>query len=304
MIKKGFMTFTIVDVFAEKKYAGNRLAVVKVDRRLPAGEMQKIAKEFNFSETTFILSGRQKNGGYDFRIFTPEKEIPFAGHPTLGTAYVIQKEIIKRPVRRIVLNLEIGQIPVEIMHKWRPQGSAPAVDKLIMKQTDPVFGRTFNKKRIASVLNIRSSDIDRRFPVEEVSTGLPFILVPLKTLEALKKAKIERIKYFRLIKGTDAKAIFIFCHETYNKQNHISARMFADYFGIPEDPATGSANGCLAGYLVKHRYFGTDNIDIRVEQGYEMSRPSLLFLKAARNGKKIDIHVGGKVIEVARGVLI
>lgn len=295
--------FYILDVFAEKKFAGNQLAVVRVQQPLSASEMQKTAREFNFSETTFILSGKANKAGYEVRIFTPEQEIPFAGHPTLGTAYVIQKELIKKPVNEIILNLKAGQIPVEIKYKGKTQGT-PSIDKLIMKQLDPFFGKTFNKKQIASVLNIRFSDIDQRFPVEEVSTGLPFILVPLKTLDAVKKAKMEQDKYFSFVRDIDAKAVFIFCSETYDKRNHLNARMFADYFGIPEDPATGSANGCLAGYLVKHRYFGTDNIDIRVEQGYEINRPSLLFLKALRKGGKIEIYVGGKVAEIARGILL
>lgn len=288
--------FYLVDVFAENKHTGNQLAVVSGEK-LSDTEMQMIAREFNFSETTFILSGRIKNGGYDVRIFTPEQEVPFAGHPTLGTAYIIQKEIIKKPVKTILLNLKIGPIPIEIVYRKN------TADRLTMKQMQPTFGRTFNKNQIASVLNIRTSEIDTRFPVEEVSTGLPFILVPLKTLASVKKARIEQDNYFELVKKADAKAILIFCPETYNEDNQLNVRMFADYYGIPEDPATGSGNGCLAGYLVKHNYFGTDNIDIRVEQGYEINRPSLLYLKADKTKEKIDIHIGGKVIEIARGIL-
>ncbi len=288
--------FYLVDVFAEKKHTGNQLAVVRGEK-LSDTEMQMIAREFNFSETTFILSGRITNGGYDVRIFTPEQEVPFAGHPTLGTAYIIQKEIIKKPVKTIFLNLKIGPIPIEIVYRKN------TADRLTMKQMQPTFGRTFNKNQIASVMNIRTSEIDTRFPVEEVSTGLPFILVPLKTLVSVKKARIEQDNYFELVKKADAKAILIFCPETYNEDNQLNVRMFADYYGIPEDPATGSGNGCLAGYLVKHHYFGTDYIDIRVEQGYEINRPSLLYLKADKTKEKIDIHIGGKVIEIARGVL-
>jgi len=109
------LTFYIVDVFAEKKYSGNQLAVFKNAKALSDNEMQRIAKEMNYSETTFILSEEKRNSGYDVRIFTPEKEVPFAGHPTLGTAYVIQREIIKKPVEKIILNLKIGQIPVSLI---------------------------------------------------------------------------------------------------------------------------------------------------------------------------------------------
>lgn len=291
-------TFYILDVFAEEKYTGNQLAVVLMKNKLTDTDMQRIAKEFNFSETTFILSHKSVNNGYNVRIFTPEREVPFAGHPTLGTAYVIQKEVIKNPVDTIMLNLKVGQIPVKLNYK------DVAIERLTMKQMEPVFGRTFYREQISKVLNIDASEIDERFPIQEVSTGLPFIIVPLKDLSAVKKSKLNKEKYHALIKDTEAKAIFIFCQETYKKKNHLNARMFAPFYGIEEDPATGSANGCLAGYLVKHRYFGKDNINVRVEQGYEIGRPSLLFLKAKRDGDKIEIHVGGKVIEVARGVLL
>ncbi|MBI5025299.1 MAG: PhzF family phenazine biosynthesis protein [Nitrospirae bacterium] len=291
-------TFYILDVFAKEKYAGNQLAVVIVENHISDAEMQKIAREFNFSETTFTLSDKPVNSGYNVRIFTPEREVPFAGHPTLGTAYVIQKEIIKKPVDTIILNLKAGQIPVTLDYKDE------RIEKLTMKQIEPTFGKVFDAEKLASVLKLNNSEIDSRFPIEEVSTGLPFIIVPLKTLNSVKKARIDKEKYFDLIKDTDAKAIFIFCPETYKKENHLNSRMFAPYYGIDEDPATGSANGCLAGYLVKHRYFGNDLINIRVEQGYEIGRPSLLHLEVMRKGHKIDVYVGGNVMEVAKGVLL
>ena len=292
------LTFYIVDVFAEEKYAGNQLAVVRGAKALSDAEMQRIAKEMNYSETTFILSDEKRDGGYDVRIFTPEKEVPFAGHPTLGTAYVIQQEIVKEPIERIVLNLEVGQIPVTLKYKRKQ------VEVLWMKQMAPIFIQTFNAGRICEVLSLNRESVDDGFPVQEVSTGLPSIIVPLKTLNALKKAKIARDKYFEFVKHTQAKTILIFCPETYNQENDLSVRVFANYYGVPEDPATGSANGCLAGYLVKNRYFGKDRINIRVEQGYEIGRPSLLLLKAESKEGKIDVYVGGKVIMVAKGELV
>lgn len=289
--------FYILDVFAEEKYTGNQLAVVRVKKKLSDLEMQKIAREINFSETTFILSDSPEKCGYNVRIFTPQQEIPFAGHPILGTAYIIQKEIIKKPVKSVILNLKVGQITVELSYR------GGRINRLTMKQMEPIFGRRFDIQRIAEVLSLDESEIDERFPIEEVSTGLPFIIVPLKTLSAVKKAMIEKERYFELIKDTNAKAILIFCSETYRKENHLNVRVFAPYYGISEDPATGSANGCLAGYLIKHRYFGKDQIDVRLEQGYEIGRPSLLFLKARKKMGKIEIYVGGKVGEVVRGVL-
>jgi trans-2,3-dihydro-3-hydroxyanthranilate isomerase len=291
-------TFYIVDVFAERKYAGNQLAVVTDTKAISDTQMQKIAKEMHFSETTFILSEKKRKGGYDARIFTPEQEVPFAGHPTLGTAYVIQQEIIKEPVETVLLNLKVGQIPVTFDYKDKQ------IDLLWMKQNNPTFGQIFDPIPISEVLKLDQGEIDHRFPIQEVSTGLPFIIVPLKSLNVVKQSKADKDRYFNLIKDTQAKAILIFCPQTYKKENNLNARMFADYYGVPEDPATGSANGCLAGYLVKHRYFGKDRIVVRVEQGYEIGRPSLLFLRAEEKEDKIDVQVGGRVMMIAKGELV
>lgn len=293
------LVFYTVDVFAESKYAGNQLAVVLNAHSLSAGEMQKIAREMNYSESTFVQSNRKNKGGYDVRIFTPNEEVPFAGHPTLGTAFVIQQAIIRKPTKSITINLKAGQIPVSMSYKGRTP------DLLWMKQIQPSFGETnLPSETVAQILGLEESQIDPSFPVEEVSTGLAHIMVPLRSLEAVKKAKVNKEKYFEFIKNRSAKAVFIFCAETYDKKNRINARQFADYYGVPEDPATGSANGCLAAYLVKHRYFGEDTLDdVRVEQGYEIGRPSLLRLRAAARGTDIDVWVGGRVIMVSKGTL-
>jgi len=292
------LAFCIVDVFAEEKYAGNQLAVVRGAETFSDIEMQRIAKEMNYSETTFILSDERRDGGYDVRIFTPETELPFAGHPTLGTAYVIQHEIVKEPVNEIILNLKVGQIPVTLKY------TDEQVDVLWMKQLNPIFGQAFDAGLISLVLSLDVKDIDDGFPIQDVSTGVPCIIIPLKTLDAIKRARISRNKYYELINEIQAKGLLIFCPETYYKENDLNVRFFADYYGVPEDPATGSANGCLAGYLVKHHYFGKDRIDIRVEQGYEIGRPSLLLLKAEENEEVIDVYVGGKVVMVAKGKLV
>jgi trans-2,3-dihydro-3-hydroxyanthranilate isomerase len=292
------LDFFIVDVFAEQKYSGNQLAVFRDANALSEDEMQIIAREMHFSETTFILSSTQREGGYDVRIFTPEQEVPFAGHPTLGTAYVIQQEIIQRPVEQVVLNLEVGPIPVTFRNSQTGQ------DILWMRQIEPQFGQVLESNQLSQVLGLDEDEIDTRFPIQEVSTGLPHIIVPLKGLEALRKAKVDKQRYFNLIENTWAKPVLIFCPEGYGEQHDLGVRMFADCFGIPEDPATGSGNGCLAGYLVKYQYFGTDSINIRTGQGFEVNRPSLLFLKAAANGNSIKISVGGKVIKIAEGQFV
>jgi len=279
----GKRKFYVVDVFAEKKYAGNQLAVVRNAKFLSKETMQRIAREMNFSETTFILTDEKKGGGYDVRIFTPKKEVPFAGHPTLGTAFIIiQREIAKECVKEIVLNLKVGKIPLSFSYRGKD------ADILWMKQMKPTFGKILNPSRIAQILNLDLEDLDTGFPVQEVSTGLPFIIVPLRTLRALKQCRLNKEKFFELIKETEAKLILIFAPETYNSQNHLNVRVFADYVGVPEDPATGSANGCLAGYLVNCRYFGRGRINIRVEQGYEIGRRSLLLLRAEEKDGNTD----------------
>lgn len=284
------LTFTIVDVFAEEKYAGNQLAVVRGGAGLSDGEMQKITREMNYSETTFILSEEEHAGGFDVRIFTPGGEIPFAGHPTLGTAYVIRDEILPGPVDRIVLNLGAGKIPVTFG------------DVLWMRQLPPSFERKLDREETSRIFGLEPDDLDDRHPVQVVSTGLPAAIVPLKTLDALKRCRVD----WDLYRQTPAagKNLYVFCPEPHEMGNDLSARMFAGDIGVPEDPATGSAAGCLAGYLAERRYFGSGTVDIRVEQGYEIHRPSLLYLRASRGDEGIAVSVGGKVQLVARGELV
>jgi len=290
---KKILPFYIVDVFAEEKYAGNQLAVLRHTKVLDTETMQKIAKETNFAETTFIHTDEKDEGGYHVRIFTPVAEMPFAGHPTLGTAYVIRQFIQEKKENTILLNLKVGQIPVQVK-----------ADYYWMRQINPVFGSVFSKNDVKEVLGIDATDIDGRFPIEEVSTGIPFLIVPMKQLSAVKKVKInlEKLRTHLNRKDSGALAIFVFCPETYHPQNDLNCRMFADELGVAEDAATGSANGCLLGYLLKNNYFGTDKINIQVEQGYEMNRPSLL----KHSGKKVnetiyEINIGGKVQMIAQG---
>jgi trans-2,3-dihydro-3-hydroxyanthranilate isomerase len=288
------LAFFILDVFAESKYAGNQLAVFLNAGQVASAEMQNIAREMNFSETTFILSNEPSHGGFDVRIFTPKEEVPFAGHPTLGTAHIIRHKLLQGSAATVILNLKVGQIPVTFgqdEYAW-------------MKQIQPTFGDCHSPASLAPVLSLDPADLDERYPIQEVSTGLPFFIVPLKTIAALKKACINREKLGNLIQHTVAKGILIFCPETHEPHNHISVRVFVDEYGVPEDPATGSGNGCLAGYLVKYRYWGKDSINIRSEQGYEIGRPSLLLLKADQNKEDINISVGGKSIIVAQGEFV
>ena len=260
-------------------------------------EMQTIANEMHFSETTFIRSEKLTNDGYNVRIFTPSTEVPFAGHPTLGTAYVINKFLSNKQPKYIKLNLKIGQIKVTFEeHQDIP-------NFLWMQQTQPEFKKIYSKPFFQKFLTLQTLDFDLNYPIQEVSTGLPFIIVPLKTLDAVKHARVNLSLLPKFLKKTTA-GIIIFSPETYRKENQLNARVFVDAFGISEDPATGSGNGCLAAYLSKHRYFGTNEIDISVEQGFEIKRPSILQLKTRRKTDGIDIRVGGRVVLIAKGELI
>jgi trans-2,3-dihydro-3-hydroxyanthranilate isomerase len=286
--------FYIVDVFAERRYAGNQLAVFRDAADLTDDEMQQMAREMNFSETTFILSDVERDGGYDVRIFTPVAEVPFAGHPTLGTSYIIRREIIGSDVAQVNLNLKLKQIPVTF-------GTKNGRDILWMKQKSPDFGDTTDPAFMAELLGLAPEQIDARFPIQAVSTGLWFTIVPLKDLEAVKQARVNHEIYFGQSRQKQEDGILVFCPQTYCEENDLNVRVFVPFYGIEEDPATGSGNGCLAGYLVRHRYFGGSEVEVRVEQGYEIDRPSLIHLRADRQRDGIDVNVGGNVVMVAKG---
>lgn len=308
--------FFIVDVFGQEKYSGNQLAVVLPSGKIDSATMQRIAREFNFPETTFILDRRARQVAYGVRIFTPFKEIPFAGHPCLGTAHVVRKLLAKRGTAEIILDLKAGRIPV----RFPSDGS----DILWMTQLPPVFGKTHDPRAFAKVLGLKAKDFDARFPIQQVSTGFEWLLAPLKNLSAVKRAAIDMRAYRGYFAKSGTLPVFPFSPETYDPANSLNARSFAPDFGVPEDPATGSANGCLAGYLAHHAYFGPGPVRISVEQGFEMGRKSILHLEAGsapgnakrRNGGgagkggkgkqagAIAVRVGGKVFEVAEGRLL
>lgn len=289
--------FYLVDVFAVNQYTGNQLAVFTHAQHISDKKMQEMAKEINFSETTFIDPVPTQENCYNVRIFTPKQELPFAGHPTLGTAYVIRDYLMSQQktgnFTQVILNLKAGKIPVH----WEKTEQGEEV--VWMQQNQPQFGQTISPETMASVLNISPDAIDCNFPIQEISTGVYFLIVPITSLETLKKIKVNLDAYYQLINSLQAKSILVFSPETYATNNDLCVRVFADYLGIPEDPATGSANGCLAGYLVENNVFPNEGetLKVRVEQGYEINRPSLLFLKANQN----QIEVGGQVEPIAQG---
>lgn len=226
------MKFYIVDCFAEEKYQGNELLVVKTDRPVTDEEQQKIAREINFSETAFILSDKQADGGYDVRIWTPNVgEVPFAGHPTLGTAHVIRHCYEGGGNDSVKLNLKVGQIPIAVTE-----------DGMTMSQNPPVFGDIMQKQEIAEVFGISTEDIDEKYPVQWVSTGLEAVIVPLKSRRALSEIKMDRPAFEKYIERHPKN----YCNHLFfvgMGNNTLAARcMMEDYV---EDPATGSAIFCM-----------------------------------------------------------
>ncbi len=231
------------------------------------------------------------------RIFTPGEEVPFAGHPTVGTAWAIRNLLTPDRPAEIRLNLKVGPIPV-----------AFDADTEIawMTTQEPVFGEILEPAVLAGILGLDPKDVDNRFPVQVVSTGLPAVLIPLRALKAVQAARVRMDLLLELARINDAgKAVLVFCPETLSQESRLHVRVFAPLVNVPEDPATGSANSGLAGYLVRHRYFGEGPVDIRVEQGYEMGRPSRLYLRARQKSNgPIEVQVGGKVRLAAKGDLV
>ena len=295
--------FCIVDVFAEQKYTGNQLAVITEGESLDTETMQAIAAEMAYSETTFI-TGPPEQGVWPVRIFTPTDEIPFAGHPTLGTAWIIREELADGTPEQVTLGLGVGDIPVDVR-------SQDGTDRFWMRQREPTFGTTVPHEQAAKVLGIDPASVDSDWPVQVVSTGLPTVIVSLTDRDALTGIDLNREAYSELVEATDAKLVLAFCANPRNAENDIAARMFAPALGVFEDPATGSANGCLGAYLARHEYFGSPSVTARVEQGYELGRSSLLFLDATASVEvggtakddAVTVAVGGEVQRVARGTL-
>lgn len=288
--------FHIVDVFAEQQYAGNQLAVVTDAEDLTGEEMQTLATEMNYSETTFV-TGPPAEEAWPVRIFTPSEEVPFAGHPTLGTASVIREHLAEGQPDTITLDLQVGEVPVETRQR-------DGQERFWMHQQPPEFGETIPHERLAAVLGLTPNRLDKDWPVQVVSTGLPTIIAPLANRAALEAIDLDRAAYDDLVSNRDAKLVHAVCQEPRDPANDLAVRMFAPYYDVPEDPATGSANGCLAAYLSRHEVFGSSSVDVRVEQGYEMGRPSLLSLVAEESADGIDVEVCGRVIPTARGTFV
>jgi len=272
-----------IDVFTDAPYAGNQLAVFPEGIGLTSEQMQVLAKEINYSETTFVLPADGPEADFKIRIFTPGRELPFAGHPTLGTAFAIMDlfEIWAEKSDVLRLATKVGVIPLRREH-----------GTLWMTQNEPeFFVQHGDREEIAGLVDLTPDDISAALPVEEVSTGNRILIVPINSLKAIQRAQgnvTSMRKFFR----EDLVGPYLFSLETTDAKVKVHTRFFAPHLGILEDPATGSAAGPLVGYLLKHRIFG-EKFEINNEQGVEMGRPSLIMMRGSLEGDRYSIEIGG-----------
>lgn len=287
----------IVDVFAEVAYSGNPLAIVIEDQRLSATTMQRIAAEMDFSETTFVTP-EPEDGAYRVRIFTPSQEIAFAGHPILGTAWVIRQYMSSSNANEVRLKLAVGDIPVSFEQR-------AAQPEVVWFHAPPVkLGNYCDQTKMAIALGIEPHEIDDNFPVQQLSANTSAVIVPLCSLDALKRSKLNLERYAELAAQGFPPLTYLFCRETHHPQNDLCARFFFDAHGIREDPATGNGAAFLGAYLSEHRFYPEPSFTIQIEQGYEIRRPSLVMLRANQGAGVREISVGGQVVPVLQGELL
>jgi trans-2,3-dihydro-3-hydroxyanthranilate isomerase len=293
------LDYAQVDVFAERPLEGNALAIFPDARGLSTEEMQAIARETNLCETTFILPRApeiERERGIHVRIFTVREELLFAGHPTLGTAsWLYLHHPVFRGAPQIILDLRVGPIPVSFPAQQDGLGVYG-----IMRQNDPTFGHIHGPAEIAQTLGLSLADLDPDLPIQTVSTGMAFCIVPLRSLEVAARLAIPQPSAQAYLANSDAK--FFHCITRAAPASGVDwhARM---QFYNGEDPATGSASGCTIAYLVRHS-LAPSGQPIVIEQGVEMLRPSRIYVQAASDGGLIrDVRVGGRTIPIATGRL-
>ena len=285
------LSFTQLDVFSSTPLEGNPLAVFPDANGLSDQEMQSIAREMNLSETTFLFrrdAAVERERGIRVRIFTVQEELPFAGHPTLGTAFALRGNGAKE----IKLDLNVGTIPVS----FETSAGQPVFGE--MTQNEPVFGIVHDRRKISEVTGIPLEDIDPQLPVQTVSTGVAFTILPLRDLAAAQRLQINQHRSAEYLSASGGKFFFCVTRETVDPAARLHARML---FYNGEDPATGSASGCAAAWMVQHGVAQPDE-RVMIEQGVEMKRPSRIFVRASRrNDRVVNVRVGGNVVEVLRG---
>ncbi|MFW9800151.1 MAG: PhzF family phenazine biosynthesis protein [Candidatus Thorarchaeota archaeon] len=287
-------------VFTDERYSfgGNQLATFwnsDGNLELSDEEMQGITLEFNFSETTFIVPTKRSECSAKVRIFTPAEEIQFAGHPTLGTAFVMKlKGLIPEQKEHVNLELGIGPTPVKYLSS----------DTILMEQNKPEFLSVLDQREaIARAVQLDTSDISKRTPAQYVSTGYPFLIVQVESLGAVQDAVPNPPEIAKALSGQASQEIVIFSKETVHEDSSVHARMFAPAFGVLEDPATGSAAGPLGAYVEKHNVLERPKIGepVIIEQGFELKRPSRLVSTVVGGSAFSGMNVSGQVRLVAEG---
>jgi trans-2,3-dihydro-3-hydroxyanthranilate isomerase len=296
--------FVTVDVFTSRRFTGNPLAVFPDARGLEPGEMQRISREFNLSETTFVLPPDDARHTRRVRIFTPSAELPFAGHPTVGTAFALAHlgEVSLTGERTdIVLEEGVGPVPVTIFAK----DGRPVASQLTAGRRPEVGPRPPGPHAIAAALSLDAGDlIGSPYEPEAVSCGVPFLFVPLRDRAAVARARLSRPEWERVLGTYWATEIFFFAFDPELPGSDLHARMFAPRLGVPEDPATGAAVTALGGYLGTRDAREDGTLRWVVEQGFEMGRPSLLELEIdKRGGQVVRIRVGGPSVFVSEGAM-
>jgi trans-2,3-dihydro-3-hydroxyanthranilate isomerase len=281
------ISFYIVDVFAEKKYAGNQLAVFTGADKLSAEEMQKIAREINFAESTFITKLEPENGAAEIKIFTPEHEMKFAGHPIIGTSWVLMNKIFENQPQQIRLSVPIGEIPVH-----------QSGDLVWLQAAQPTFLDTFLTEDFLSFSNLSRADFDDKFPVQEVSTGSAFVIVALQNKKALEDLILDKAKTNEWLQAhckTNHRALYFYCLE---ETALLSRMLYIEDNQLKEDAATGSASTCLQAFLLKYQ---SPQIQIINHQGDFINRSSQIYFDGKLAENHFDIKIGGKTQFIAKG---
>ncbi|MFV7234698.1 PhzF family phenazine biosynthesis protein [Flavobacterium sp. ZB4R12] len=279
--------FYIVDVFAEKKYAGNQLAVFLGADALSAEEMQKIAREINFAESTFITKLEPENKVAEIRIFTPEHEMQFAGHPIIGTSWVLMNRIFENQPQKITLSVPIGEIPIH-----------QSGDLVWLQAAQPDFLDVFSAEDFLSFSNLSSTDFDDKFPIQEVTTGSAFVIVPLRNKKALEHLILDKIKMNEWLHGhckTNHRALYFYYLE---ETKLISRMLYVEENQLKEDAATGSASTCLQAFLLKYH---SSEIRMINYQGDFINRSSQIYFDGKLANDHFDIKIGGKTQFIAKG---
>ena len=289
-----------VDVFTDRVLTGNSLAVFLDGRGLSTEHMQALAREMNLSETTFILPGdaaAEKTRGVRVRIFTVQEELPFAGHPTLGTAFVMRGQAgASAGPDEVLLDLNVGTVPVRFTEE------APQAVFGEMTQKNPEFGAIHDVEAVARLTGLTAADFDDSVPIQTVSTGLPYTIVALRSLQTVQKLRLDLDGAAEYLARSGGKFFYFICRETVDPKARLHARMI---FYNGDDPATGSAAGCCAAWMVAHGVAASDE-RVLIEQGLETRRPSRIFVRATRqdhgqDNQVANVRVGGNCVEVLRG---